>query len=281
MQYIVIMGTIALVALAGCARPIHKPLGAAIESSIPRHNLSEKIDRSQLPVPHQQPPFLPHEPEPAPHLTSLPSRSAIVQSAVRLLGATTIAIQGRRIAYDCAGVTRAIFLEHGIDLYRSTHPEGKANGVRLIHNHVRQYGMLHQDTDVHPGDLVFFDNTWDFNGDGLLNDPLTHVGIVERTEPNGTVIFISRVAGAVSRYHMNLSQPHVHKTTEGHVLNDYLRRKRSTDPDKTARLTGELFSLYGNLLSPQKGKPFKRQFIEQHPYQQQVSDSSAAAVAER
>lgn len=281
MRHIVIILTIALVALSGCARPIQKPLEAAVESSIPRQNLSEKIDRSQSPVPHQQPPFLPHEPEPAPHPTSLPSRSAIVQSAVRWLGANTITIQGRRIGYDCAGVTRAIFLEHGIDLYRSAHSEGKTNGVRLIHNHVRQHGILHQDTDVHPGDLVFFDNTWDFNGDGLLNDPLTHVGIVERIEPEGTVIFISRVAGAVARYHMNLSQPHVHKTTEGRVLNDYLRRKRSTDPDKTARLTGELFSLYGNLLSPQKSKPFKRQFTEQHPYQQQVSDSSAAAVADQ
>ncbi len=128
----------------------------------------------------------------------------------------------------------------------------RENGVRLIHNHVRRHGTLHRGSNVSPGDLVFFDNTWDFNGDGKLNDPLTHVGIVERLEPDGTVVFISRVANAVERYRMNLDQPHVHKTTQGLVLNDYMRRKHPADPDHTARLTGELFSFYGNLLDPRR-----------------------------
>ena len=185
-------------------------------------------------------------------MTSLPSRSSIVESAARLVGARTVTSRGKRIAYDCAGVTRAIFLAHGIDLYRGAFNDPKGNGVRLIHNHVRQYGILHRGSNVSPGDLVFFDNTWDFNGDGELNDPLTHVGIVERLEPDGTVIFISRVANAVERYRMNLDQPHVHKTAQGRVLNDYIRRNHPADPDHTARLTGELFSFYGNLLDPQR-----------------------------
>ena len=79
-------------------------------------------------------------------------------------------------------------------------------------------------------DLVFFNNTWDYNGDGKVNDSLTHIGIVERQEPDGTVIFISRVASAVKRYHMNLRLPHVHKTADGRILNDYLRRKVTSDP---------------------------------------------------
>lgn len=280
MQHIAIMMVLAIVTLAGCASPRQKPQHVAIELSTSVQNLSETSNRSPLPVPSQQTPFSSHAPAPISIPPSLPSRSAIVHSAVRLLGSKTITIQGRRINYDCAGVTRAIFLEHGIDLYRSSHPEVNANGVRLIHNHVRQYGMLHQDMDVRPGDLVFFDNTWDFNGDGLLNDPLTHVGIVEQIEPDGTVTFISRVAGAVARYRMNLSQPHVHKTSDGRLLNDYIRRKRSTDPENTARLTGELFSFYGNLLSPQKNEPFKGQ-SDQHPYGQRVSDISSSAVTEQ
>ncbi|THJ17237.1 MAG: hypothetical protein CAF42_002325 [Nitrospira sp. CG24B] len=75
-------------------------------------------------------------------MTSRPSRLAIVESAARLVGARAIASQGKRIAYDCAGVTRAIFLEHGIDLYRGAFNDPKGNGVRLIHNHVRQHGTL-------------------------------------------------------------------------------------------------------------------------------------------
>jgi hypothetical protein len=173
-------------------------------------------------------------------------RAAIVQTATRLVGATTIQVNGKRIAYDCAGVTRAIYLQHGIDLYDSGAPDAKPNGVRLIHHHISRQGKLHHGPIVRPGDLVFFDNTWDYNGDGRVNDPLTHVGIVERQERDGTVIFISRVAGAIERYRMNLALPHVHRTADGRVLNDYIRRKDLDDPVTATYLTGQLFAAFGS-----------------------------------
>lgn len=178
------------------------------------------------------------------------TRAAVVRTAAKFVGTTTLQSNGRRIAYDCAGVTRAIFLEHGIDLYSDSTNDPKANGVRLIFTHVRRHGTLHQDPVAHPGDLVFFDNTWDFNGDGRLNDPLTHVGVVERVDPDGTVTFISRVAESVERYRMNLALPHVHKTTDGRVLNDYIRRVQPRDPGDMGHLTGELFTFYGARLDP-------------------------------
>ena len=186
--------------------------------------------------------------------------------------------QGKRIAYDCAGVTRAVYLEHGIDLYQATSREVNANGVRLIYNHVHRHGILHRGPDVRPGDLVFFDNTWDFNGDGMANDPLTHIGIVEELEPDGTVIIISRVASAIERYRMNLEQPHIHKAADGRILNDYIRRKHPRDHDDTARLTGELFSFYGNLLDPPNDPPGDDTVVQgrQHP-----SNPSASAILER
>jgi len=173
-----------------------------------------------------------------------PSRNAIVQTAAKLVGAKTITSNGQRIAYDCAGVTRAVFLAHGIDLYAGEPGDPAANGVRIIHAHIRQRGTFHEGPIVHPGDLVFFDNTWDFNRDGKVNDPLTHIGIVERMESNGTIIFISRVADAIERYHMNLSLPHVHKTSDGRILNDYLRRRDAADPSNTGYLAGELFAQF-------------------------------------
>jgi hypothetical protein len=173
-----------------------------------------------------------------------------VRTAAKLVGAKTIKSRGRNIEYDCAGVTRAIFLKHGIDLYQGSTGDPGANGVRLIYSHVRRYGSLHQGPIARPGDLVFFDNTWDLNGDGKPNDPLTHVGVVERLEPDGTVIFVSRVAETIERYRMNLALPHVHKTASGRIINDYIRRKLPTDTDDQSRLTGELFSFYGARLSP-------------------------------
>lgn len=177
------------------------------------------------------------------------TRAAVVRSASRLVGAEAVEIKGRRIVEDCAGVARAIYLEQGIDLYTGAGSETKMTGVRLIYAHMRTHGTVHHGPIPHPGDLVFFDNTWDQNGDGKLNDPLTHIGIVERIEPDGTVVFISRVSDAIERYRMNLSLPHVHKTAEGRILNDYLRRKRTADPEETGRLTGELFAFFGTRLN--------------------------------
>ncbi len=176
-------------------------------------------------------------------------QGAIVHTAAGLVGAKTIVSQGRRISYDCAGVTRAIYLVHGIDLYDGVDAGRNVNGVRLIYEHVRDQGRIHAGPVVHPGDLVFFDNTWDYNGDGEANDPLTHVGIVERVEFDGTIVFISRVSEAIERYRMNLARPHIHQTGDGRILNDYMRRKRSSDGDGTRYLTGELFAAFGTRVS--------------------------------
>ena len=217
MRLLIIGTTIALLTLVGCAT-------SPVE---------------QAPVPRV-------EAAPAQAPTGLSrTRAAVVRTAAKLVGATTIESHGRKIAYDCAGVTRAIFLEHGIDLYNGGSDDPKANGVRLIFAHIRRHGRLHQSPVAQPGDLAFFDNTWDFNGDGRLNDPLTHVGVVERVDLDGTVTFISRVADSVERYRMNLALPHVHKTADGRVLNDYIRRKHPNDPDDMGHLTGELFTFYG------------------------------------
>ncbi|TKB91327.1 MAG: hypothetical protein E8D40_10330 [Nitrospira sp.] len=248
MPFVLIIAVLAITTLVGCTQPPQTLKRAIIAPSLS----ANKMEPRDVPALPQPDPRSGPGSRPTSFMTSRPSRLAIVESAARLVGARAIASQGKRIAYDCAGVTRAIFLEHGIDLYRGAFNDPKGNGVRLIHNHVRQHGTLHRGSNVSPGDLVFFDNTWDFNGDGKLNDPLTHVGVVERLEEDGTVIFISRVANAIERYRMNLDQPHVHKTAQGLVLNDYIRRKHPTDPENAARLTGELFSFYGNLLSPQK-----------------------------
>jgi hypothetical protein len=276
MRLLVIIAVVILMPLAGCMTPIQKPSRVVREVSAS----ADKIALHRPSRPAQTPATLLPERHAVPFVTSLPNRSAIVQSAARLVGARTITSQGRRIAYDCAGVARAVYLEHGIDLYRATSRDVNVNGVRLIYHHVHRHGVLHRGPDVRPGDLVFFDNTWDFNGDGKANDPLTHIGIVEELEPDGTVIFISRVASAIERYRMNLKRPHIHKTPDGHVLNDYIRWKHPTDPADTARLTGELFASYGNILSPRKDLPGDDTVVQIQD-RQQPSNPSASALLER
>ena len=225
MRFLFIMSTIALVTLVGCATPPTERQGASASVERPRASAPDSRSCCRTVGP-------------------APSRSAIVRTASKLVGAKTIKVNGRRIAYDCAGVTRAIYLKHGIDLYGGEPSDPDANGVKIIHEYIQQQGTFHQGPVVYPGDLVFFNDTWDYNGDGKVNDPLTHIGIVERQEPNGTVVFISRVTGAIERYRMNLGLPHVHKALNGRILNDYLRRKQVGDPAKTRYLTGELFAQF-------------------------------------
>jgi hypothetical protein len=220
MRFLFIMATIAIVTLVGCA--------------------TQPAERPRASLPTERPCCR--------SVQGMPNRTAIVRTATKLVGTKTIVSNGRRIAYDCAGVTRAIFLKHGIDLYDSSVADSDANGVRIIYSHIEQHGVFHKGPAVRPGDLVFFNNTWDYNGDGKVNDLLTHVGIVERQESDGTVVFISRVAGAVERYRMNLGLPHVHKSASGRILNDYLRRKDVIDHANTRYLAGELFAQFATRL---------------------------------
>ncbi len=166
-------------------------------------------------------------------------------SARKLLGATLINSGGRRVGYDCAGVMRSVYLAHGIDLYAGSVETPGVNGVRRIYDNVRRHGRLHNGPGAAPGDLVFFDNTWDFNGDGRANDRLTHVGLVERVEADGTILFISRVARAVERYRLNLLEPHYARASDGRLLNDYLRRRRPGDRADVHYLAAELFAGFG------------------------------------
>jgi probable lipoprotein NlpC len=177
-----------------------------------------------------------------------PKQKALVRTATGLLGQSSIRLNGRAYSSDCSGLVRAVYATHQIDLYGGLGDLDGGNGVGRIYTHLMQHGSIHYGPTVRPGDVVFFHNTWDFNGDGLPNDPLTHVGVVEQVERDGTVIFVSWVSSGVERYRMNLQRPDVHKAGNGRILNDYLRRKGAGDHPTTRYLTGQLFAAFGTVL---------------------------------
>ncbi|MDH5252681.1 MAG: hypothetical protein OEW25_05085 [Nitrospira sp.] len=178
----------------------------------------------------------------------VPRQEALVQAAVGLLGRSRVEVGGRRYTSDCSGLVRGLYATQRVDLYDGLGELDGGNGVGRIYTHAVEHGRIHYGPTVHPGDLVFFHNTWDFNRDRLPNDPLTHVGVVEKVERDGTVIFVSWVSAGVDRYRMNLRQPDIHKTADGRVLNDYMRRKSSGDHQATRYLTGQLFAAFGTVL---------------------------------
>jgi len=178
----------------------------------------------------------------------IPAQEMLARTAVGFLGRSQIEVGGRQFTPDCSGLARGVYATQSIDLYGGLGKLDGGNGVGRIFTHVMQHGRIHYGPTVHPGDLVFFHNTWDFDRDGFPNDPLTHVGVVEKVELDGTVIFVSWVSAGVERYRMNLQEPGTHKTADGRVLNDFMRRKNFGDSKANRYLTGQLFAAFGTLL---------------------------------
>ena len=112
------------------------------------------------------------------------------------------------------------------------------NAVTAIHRRAGARGALHPGAPQ-PGDLVFFRETYDRNRDGRRNDGLTHVGIVERIDEEGTVTFIHRGSKGIARSRFNPAFPRTRRKGEtGAVLNDILR---SASRGQREWLAGELF----------------------------------------
>ncbi len=176
-----------------------------------------------------------------------PRQAALAKTAVRFVGQSRVEIGSRKYNPDCSGFVRGVYASQRVDLYSGLGELDGGNGVGRIYTHVMEHGRIHYGPTVHPGDLVFFHNTWDFNGDGLPNDPLTHIGVVEKVEPDGTVLFISSLSRGIERYRMNLKHPDTHKAADGRVLNDFLRRRHFGDSPGTYYLTGRLFAAFGTL----------------------------------
>ncbi|MGC4113343.1 MAG: CHAP domain-containing protein [Myxococcales bacterium] len=164
--------------------------------------------------------------------------AAVAAAARELVGKKKVPTGGK-FPDDCTGLVRTVYEKHGIDLM-SEGAEAGGNGVLAIWRYTQKHGSLHKDRP-RPGDIVFFNETYDRNRDGRDNDGLTHVGIVDRVEDDGTVYVIHRVAYGVVSYRMNLAHPSQRKDAQGRVLNDWLRE------GKKSRLAGELFAGYGTV----------------------------------
>lgn len=171
------------------------------------------------------------------------ARSRIVALASSLVGSKRILVRGRRFGSDCTGLVRAAGAELGVDLMKRGEPG--ENGVSAIWRFVQHHGRTFRGGRPLPGDLVFFRDTYDVDGDGRLGDGLSHVGIVEAVDERGTVSVIHRVSSGVARYRMNLERPDAARGADGSRLNDWLRAPGKSAP---ARLTAQLFAGYGTFL---------------------------------
>ncbi|WP_164015585.1 CHAP domain-containing protein [Pyxidicoccus trucidator] len=166
------------------------------------------------------------------------SRS-IVQRSIQLVGARTL---GKSVPNDCSGFVRLAYLAGGIDLVNHGFLAGE-NAVSAIFRRALDVGTVHHQAP-RPGDLVFFRETYDRNRDGRRNDGMTHIGVVEGVDGEGTVTFIHRGGKGVARGRLNLAAPAKHQLGQGGpVLNDYIRPAAK---GSRAYLAGELFAAFAS-----------------------------------
>jgi hypothetical protein len=197
-------------------------------------------------VPAQRPPL-------SPSTDAL--RAKLGEGARSLLGAAELVVNGRRFSWDCTGTVLAIYWYAGVDLARDF-GRYTGGGVTRLYRTLEDAGLLYTTREPILGDLVFWDDTYDADGDGSWDDPLTHVGMVMETAPDGAISYIHlnyRRGIVIER--MNLREPAVHqRVVAGKVtiVNSPLRMAEAGKPHPDRWLAGQLYRVLGMgyLLAP-------------------------------
>lgn len=147
----------------------------------------------------------------------------VASRVARWVGLSSLRAVSRSVPDDCSGLVRLALGMEGVALTRVSVSQGESL-AKAIHRRAVEIGAARDEGQPQPGDLIFFRDTYDRNRDGRLNDGLTHVGVVEGVDEQGTVTFIHRGHKGVRRARMNLNHADQHVDEQGSVLNDYLRR---------------------------------------------------------
>ena len=147
-----------------------------------------------------------------------------MRSAHDLIGVDRLYVGGTEYRDDCTGAVLAVYAAAGINLGAHFH-RYQGNGVARLHRMMRDH-RLYVAADAYarpePGDIVFFDNTWDRNGNGRWDDDLTHMGVVVAVDRNGTISYLhNHLRRGVIVEQMNLRHP------DSRELNAPLRQRGS------------------------------------------------------
>jgi probable lipoprotein NlpC len=157
-----------------------------------------------------------------------------------------------RYPADCSGFVAWVFQAEGVPLRQlmGRVAPGESSGVAAAYQVVRTYGVVFGGGGEWPlpGDMVFFRDTYDRNRDGRLDDPFTHMGLVEQVD-GGTVTFLHRGRHGVERGVLTLERSGVTQDDGGRELNTVLR-SRNARLHRAPGLAGGLFMGYGRLALP-------------------------------
>jgi len=118
-----------------------------------------------------------------------PMQDRLVEAAYWARGRNDVSCNSRSFALDCSGVVSAVYWKAGIDL-QAAYPLYSGNGVTRIYRYLEDKKLLYRPDMPAPGDIIFWDNSYDKNGNELADDELTHIGMVVELSPEGDVTYI-------------------------------------------------------------------------------------------
>jgi cell wall-associated NlpC family hydrolase len=133
-------------------------------------------------------------PSPSSSVASAPSISQkqkqLVEAANWAKGRNYLTVNGTRFKMDCSGVIRAIYFKAGIDLAKDFN-KYRGGGTQRIHETLRVKGLIYRPTVPVPGDILFWDNTYDANHNGRSDDMLSHIGMVVYSDKkSGNITYV-------------------------------------------------------------------------------------------
>jgi len=171
----------------------------------------------------------------------------LVQAAREIIKTQSTIVGTTTYSYDCSGTILTVFAHAGIYLV-DLFPKYTGNGVARLHGIATDYEVLHTREWPEPGDVIFWDNTYDRNEDGIWNDQLTHAGIVISVAEDGTVEYLHHnYRRGIVTASMNLLKPEIYQNDEGSELNSPMRMasQRASNPDLW--LSSHLFREFGSM----------------------------------
>lgn len=237
----VLPGCALLLLLAGCAhRGFRLPgptdaLGEAPPTYLERHGLDPAVaaaaSASAGPIR-----AAPERKRQSPGRRGGKAGEKVAREVAAFVGTERFLVDGETFRYDCSGMVEAAYAAAGCPV------KGSSKDMFEL---ARERGVLHTRKRPAVGDVAFFDNTYDRNGNGRRDDELTHVAIVEEVLEDGTIIMVHKGNQGVTRLYMNLLRPDALQDDEGNPLNHHLRAPSRKRPGPT--LTSELFRAFGSL----------------------------------
>ncbi|MFT4980138.1 MAG: cell wall-associated NlpC family hydrolase [Myxococcota bacterium] len=156
--------------------------------------------------------------------------TVVAKGAATLVEKRRMVVEGTTYRHDCSGMVAAAYASAGRTLQ---------GGSRDLHAAAERAGLLHTRPRPHPGDIAFFDNTYDRDRDGRRDDMLTHVGVVESVDAHGTITIVHLGGSGVRRLKMSVLRP------DDQAVNSQLRATNGRDGGPV--LAGELWRDFGSL----------------------------------